>query len=289
MSTYNNHMSRYIKNDQYTVSMGRCDYIPASFKDEAIRAAHLIKEQARDRTIWISYSGGIDSEFIIRTFLEAGVDFKVATVVMKGETNDYDLQHSRSFCNNNNLKLHEYELDLKKFYETELMEYATSTRSISPQFPVHMWLWDQLDGYIVAGHGDPIFKKKDDGWKFQVQEKEDSVYRYAEWRNRDMAPGFFAYTPELLLSFMLEKEVSNMFLAPNKAKLHDIIQVKHSVYTKYYNIVERDKRTGFEKTSDLDLEYRQKLKSTIDANGIFLQPIGDLLDRLWPGNGNKDS
>lgn len=277
--TYNNHLNVH-NTPNYTVKVGRCSSMPMDFKSEALRAAKLIAEESNN--IWVSYSGGIDSEFIIRVFLEAGIDFKVATVVIKNETNDYDLQHSRSFCKHMGLKLHEFEIDLEKFYKHDLETYAVATNCISPQFPVHMWLWDQLDGFIVAGHGDPIFKRKDDGWKFQVQEKEDSVYRYAKWRNRNMAPGFYAYTPELLLSFMLEKEVSNMFIAPNKAKLRDIIQVKHQVYSKYYPMTLREKRTGFENVKNLDEAYRMHLKNTIDGHGVFLQPIGDLLDRLWP-------
>lgn len=277
--TYENHLRvRNVPN--YEVQMGRCGSMPMDFKSEALRAAKLIAQESDN--IWISYSGGIDSEFIIQVFLEANIDFKVATVVMKNETNDYDLQHSRSFCKRMGIKLHEFEIDLEKFYKNDLETYAVATNCISPQFPVHMWLWDQLDGFIVAGHGDPIFKRKDSGWHLQIQEKEDSVFRYAQWRNRNMAPGFYVYTPELLLSFMLEKEVSNMFLAPNRARLRDIIQVKHSVYSKYYDISAREKRTGFENEKFLDNKYRTHLKNEISGHGIFLQPIKDLLDSLWP-------
>ena len=277
--TYNNHLS--VKNtSDYVVKIGRCDSMPMDFKSEALRAAKLIAQE--NNNIWISYSGGIDSEFIIRVFLEAGIDFRVATAVMKNETNDYDLQHSRSFCERMGITLHEFEIDLEEFYKNDLETYAVATNCTSPQFPVHMWLWDQLDGFVVAGHGDPIFKRKDSGWHLQIQEKEDSVFRYAQWRNRNMAPGFYVYTPELLLSFMLEQEVSNMFLAPNKAGLRDIIQVKHLVYSKYYDMSAREKRTGFERTQDLDTQYRTHLKNTIQGHGVFLQPVSKLLDTLWP-------
>ena len=105
--TYQNHLS--VKNTtDYNVKMGRCNKMPMDFKSEALRAANLIAQESDD--IWISYSGGIDSEFIIRVFLEAGIRFRVATMVMKNETNDYDLQHSRSFCNSMGIKLHELKL-----------------------------------------------------------------------------------------------------------------------------------------------------------------------------------
>jgi len=277
--THQNHLS-IRKTADYSVKIGRCNRMPMDFKSEALRAARLIAQE--NDNIWISYSGGIDSEFIICVFLEAGIDFKVATVAMKNKINEYDLQHSRSFCHRAGIKLHEFEIDVEEFYRNELETYAVATNCISPQFPVHMWLWDQLDGLIVAGHGDPIFKCKDREWYLQIQEKEDSVFRYAKWRDRNMAPGFYVYTPELLLSFMLEQEVSNMFLAPKRAGLKDIQQVKHLVYSKYYDINAREKQTGFEYIQDLDTKYRTDLKNKISGHGVFLQPVRELLDRLWP-------
>ncbi len=277
--THNHHLS-VRKTTDYIVKLGRCENMPMDFKSEALRAAKLIAKESNN--IWISYSGGIDSEFIIQVFLEAGIQFRVATIVMKDGSNDYDLQHSRNFCKRMGIKLHEFEIDLEEFYKNDLETYAVATNCISPQFPVHMWLWDQLDGFIVAGHGDPIFKRKDSRWYLQIQKKEDSVFRYAQWRNRNMAPGFYVYTPELLLSFMLEKEVSNMFIAPKLAGLRDIAQVKHLVYSKYYDMVEREKRTGFELVDNLNNEYKIHLENTIPGHGVFLQSVEDLLHRIWP-------
>jgi len=282
--TYNNHMDlRTNKCGDYIVRMGKCARTPHSFNQEALNAARLIKEQAGEQDIWISYSGGIDSEFIIHTFLAAEIKFKVATAVMKHQENAYDLEHSRKFCKLLGLPLHEVVIDINSFLATELDHYATETKCVSPQFPVHMKLWDQLDGFIVAGHGDPIFKRVNNIWMFNVQEKEDSVYRYAKWRNRNMAPGFFAYTPELLLSFILEKEVSNMFITGKSAKINDIIQIKHNVYSKYYNISKREKKTGFEEINKLDDYYRNKLLTMFpDNNRKFSNPVENLIDQLWP-------
>jgi len=260
--SHNDHMTFSTnKSGGYAVRMGECTRTPFSFKEEAIHTAKLIKQKAGDQDIWLSYSGGIDSEFVVRTFLEAGIDFKIATAVMSNQENSYDLDHSRRFCKALGLHLHEVEIDVVEFFETDLESYAVNTTCVSPHFPVHMKLWDQLEGFIVAGHGDPIFKRINNVWYFQVQEKEDSVYRYAEWRDRKMAPGFYAYTPEILLSFILEKEISNMLITGMATKLDNVIQVKHNVYSKYYPITDRVKQTGFEKLKDLDLKHRATLEN----------------------------
>jgi len=277
------------KSGGYTVRMGRCSRTPLSFKKEAIKTARLIREHAGDRDIWLSYSGGIDSEFMVRTFIEAGVDFKIATAVLSNDKNSYDLSHSRQFCQKLNLNLHEVKIDLADFFETELEGYAVNTQCVSPQFPVHMKLWDQLDGFVVAGHGDPIFKRIDNVWYLQIQEKEDSVFRYAHWRNRDMAPGFFAYTPELLLSFILEKEISNMLITGNAAKLNDVIQVKHSVYSKCYAMEERNKQTGFEQVADLDSQHRQRLgRLCAGHDRKHLETVDHFIQQLWPHSENTE-
>lgn len=280
--TYNNHLQSYTKDNEYIVSVGRCSRVPLNFKDEAVYTAHLIKEKAGLQDIWISYSGGIDSEFLVHTFLAAGINFKVATNVFKNGYNQYDVSRSRKFCNKYGLKLHEFELDVEQFWDNHVEDFSSKTITHSPHFSTHMHLWDQLDGYIVAGHGDPIFLLKKDGWMYRVKEQEDSVYRYAQWRNRDMAPGFYAYTPELLLSFIMEKEISNMFLMHRWTNVDNVMFPKYDVYSKYYDIEHRIKQTGFEKLTDVDTVHRKKLVEMLPEQKTFLQPVDKFIESLWP-------
>lgn len=265
----------------YVVKMGKCSYVPKSFHEEALRAARLIHKNAKGKPIWISLSGGIDSEFVARVFLEANIPFNAATLVYDSNINEYDVNHCRDFCEKYDITLHEFNLDLEKFLDNEMFDYAFDLRSVSPQFPTHAFLWDKLDGFIVAGHGDPIFIKKNKQWFFQIQEKEDTIYRYLEDRKIDGATGFYAYTPELLLSFILEKEISNMFLSP---EYYDIVQVKYKVYENCYpDMVRREKKTGFELIDELDKSKRKELKDLLPMNGrVFLSPIQDFIKELWP-------
>lgn len=280
--THKNHMRVSSSFDEpYHVFMGKCKYFPTSFKEESLRVARLIKEKAGNKDIWISLSGGIDSEFIARTFLEAGIPFKAATLVYKNGINQYDNDYCRQFSKEVGIDLVEYEIDLVEWFENKMGDVAFNLKSVSPQFPTHTWLWDQLDGFIVAGHGDPIFTKKNNTWYFQVREKEDTIYRWAEYRNRSAATGFYAYTPEILLSFVLEPEISNMFLSPI---YDDIVQVKYKVYERCFpDMKRREKKTGFEEFKEVENIYRSHLLESLPNNNrVFRQKIETFVEKLWP-------
>jgi hypothetical protein len=284
-------------NQKYDLDIGKCTRKIKNFKEECIYTSKLISTIARDnkQDIWISLSGGIDSEFLANIFLESKIPFKIATIVFKNDLNDYDVGYSRRFCQQHNLKLYEFELDIEKFLENEMWDYAKNIACASPMFPSHFKLWDDLDGYIVAGHGDPVFRRTHctNEWNFRVKENEDSVYRYFVWRNKQGAPGFYAFTPELFLSFIWEDEISRMLLFGHRAKVSNSVGPKECVYNKYYKIEQRIKQTGYEKIKSIDSYYRAELEKIISKNDTFWMPVDKLIKKLWPddmighNNGNK--
>jgi hypothetical protein len=271
---------------KYTLSIEKCSRTITNFKNESLNCARMIYEKAQEKNqdVWISYSGGIDSEFVARTFIEANIPFKIATTVFKNGHNDYDVFYSRQFCQKYDLKLYEFNLDIEKFLENEMWDYAKNTSCASPMFPSHFKLWDSLDGFIVGGHGDMVFKRTyyTNDWNFRVKENEDSVYRYFVWKNRQSAPGFFAYTPEMFLSFIWEEEISRLFLFGHRSKVSGSVGAKERVYNKYYIMDNRIKQHGFEKINNIDLYYRTELEKMIPGNNTVYIPIQTLLKSLWP-------
>lgn len=258
---------------------------PESFKIELLNTVKQIQENAGQQPILVSSSGGIDSELICRAFLEAKVPFQVINAKFKKDINLHDCQYVQKFCNQYDIKLYTHEIDIENFLDTKMYDYAQLTQSCSPQFPVHMHLWDQFDGFIVAGHGDPIFLR-DVGQKdfyFQIQEKEDSVFRYFVERNRQGCPGFYVYRPELLLSYLLEPEIMKLFLFGKNAKLLNQKGQKELIYNKCFNLESRKEFTGFEHIQQLDKKHRELLSAQY-SNDQFKMSIRGLIDVLWPNN-----
>lgn len=268
----------------YQISLDHCTDRVENFFRECLKTANIIREKAKNQDIWVSYSGGIDSEFVVKTFLTANIPVKVAINVFENGYNAYDVQHARRFCQKHDLKLYEFPINVERFFEEELTYYATSTACVSPQFPVTMKLWDQLDGYIVSGNGDPILIRDPytREFYFRIKETEDSVYRYFVWRNRDGCPGFYSYRPELLLSFLMEEEIMKMLLFGYYVRVRKVAGPKEVVYNKYASLEKREPMNGFEKIISLDNAYRSKLLHLLPKPGIFTMSIQHMIETLWP-------
>jgi len=282
--SHKDHYTYDYDDQSYIVKIGKSSP-PQSFKTEAINTAKQIYQNAGNQPIMISLSGGIDSEFICNSFLEAKIPFSVIHAKFKNNLNEYDTRYVKKFCNKHDIKNYIFEIDIEQFFENKMFEYADLTTCSSPQFPVHMHLWDSFDGFIVAGHGDPIFLRdvNTSDFYFQIQEKEDSVFRYFVEKNRQGCPGFYVYRPEMLLSYLLEPEIMKLFLFGKNAKLLNQKGQKERIYHKCFDLEKRLEATGFELMNDLDQKYRNMLSKKY-ANRQYKVSIGKLIDMLWPEN-----
>jgi hypothetical protein len=73
------------------------------------------------------------------------------------------------------------------------------------QIPCNMWLASQLDGTVITGNDPPHMKKKDDGlWYLDEEEIIHSQFNYFNKYNVYGTPFFLSYTPELMLSFLID-------------------------------------------------------------------------------------
>jgi len=90
-----------------------------SFREHCITKA----KQGQQKDVWLSLSGGIDSHFVAVILKEAGVKFRAATNVFKNELNDFDVFWARKICQELDIELFEFDLDVEKFFENELMDY----------------------------------------------------------------------------------------------------------------------------------------------------------------------
>lgn len=280
----NNFHFRENEDQCYTVEFGRATYI-TNFKEESINTAKQIYKDANEKTIYISYSGGVDSESIIYTFLEAKVPFEVITAKLRYNINEYDLFYVKKVCDTYNLKLHILDVDIENFLETKMMEYAVPTKCCSPQFPLHMYLWDSFDGFIVAGH-ELVFNRTPPSkeFYFKTVEKEDSVHRYHIWRNRDGCPAFQFYRPELVLSFILENEMLKLFSFGKTFKISYSSIQKTRLYEKCFNLEKRKSKTGFESIMHLDKKYRIILEKMFKfpPKHACIIPLDILMEQLCP-------
>jgi hypothetical protein len=256
---------------KWDISFGQCEYIPTSFRDECDRAARLISEST-DEIPNIMFSGGMESEIVIRSFERQHLPFRVSILRFKKNLNIHDICFAVTYCESRSIPYDIIDLNIETFMEEQVYEYAERTKSCSPQLPPTMWLADQIDGLPILGSGEPYVYKQvpedyisgespyeSSDWFFSEKERIQAWYRHFIQQNRPAIPGFFQYTPELMYSFLSHSIIKLLVNDEYHGKLSAVTS-KNNIYKSWYDdLWNRTKHTGFEKLSELDETVRENL------------------------------
>lgn len=263
--------------DKWWVQYGRCTRSPKSFREECLETAKLIRASTEE-TIWVLFSGGVDSEVALRSFAESGISVKAAIARYKHNLNDHDINYAFDTCRDLKVPFEVFDLDLIKFWKEDYLSYAIPTQCISPQLAATMHLIDQVPGYPVIGSGECLLMKEEDKYFLYEKERIASWYRHFIVKNKDGCPGFFQFTPEIILSYLYDPMIREM--VKNKSQ-NSSAQIKLQMYQTHFDLKPRPKYTGFEKVQDEDYVARKRLKELFPhSDEIFKTEYNELLSQL---------
>lgn len=291
--TYRNHFKfgyngeyynlRLSPDDKFNVRYGPCLREPYPFREECIATAKIIGEST-DLKIYVLLSGGIDSEVVVRSFMANDIPITCVTGIYDNGINEHDIKRTFDFCKKYDLNHETFSINVEDFWRKNLLEYADRTYCITPQASVVMWLADQVDGYVVLGNGDGCYGHG----KLAEKEKIVGWYRHYMATNKHGSPGFFQYTPELMLSFINEvqplldtREYYQRY--DENGAYHGLEQdLKQEIYHKHWpELIKRDSQHGFEKIMVVDAKYRQILKDRYPgADSVCEIPMEKLIGDL---------
>lgn len=279
--TYRNHFQfgyngrpfteRSSASDRFTVAYGRCLRRPGDFHAECLRGARLVRDST-ELPLTVLFSGGVESEMVVRSFLAAGIPIQVAILRFRGGLNQHDIHYALDYCRQAGVRPVIVDLDLLSFWENELFDYAEISHSVSPQFCTTMWLCDQVDGVPIIGGGECFlavesFEEESDGpkpaprssrWFLWEREKVASWYRFFLHSDRPGLGGFFQYTPELMHAFLVDSWTRRLV----QGRVDGVLEnesTKLRVYQKHFPLQTRNKYTGFEKVMEHDRVIRSEL------------------------------
>ena len=256
---------------------GKCTRKPMSFAWECMEAASLIYERCRaiGEVPNVLFSGGLESEIVVRCFQEHGHPFKVSILQFKKNLNIHDIAYAVIACENLGIDYDIIPLDLEWFWETMMDDYAIKYGCCSPQLPATMWLADHVEGVPVMGSGEPyVMKMVPEGyvpgespytrttWEYYECERINSLYQPFLMEGRAAVPGFFQYTPEQIYSFMTDPVVRSLVNDERVGKLSTRTS-KGLVYRKHFDLIERTKYDGYEKMRELEEIYREHLREEL--------------------------
>ena len=249
----------YDAENKFQFSYGSLQYPIESWKQTNNLAAQKIASSTSEKIV-VLLSGGVDSEICLKHFLEIGAPVEAATLRFTNNANDYDLQHVLRIEKETGVKVHYYDLDPEKFWNShEMLVITDPIQCVSPLLACHLWLANQVNGLPVIAQGEPHLVK-DTPWKIVESERLCSLYRHFMQSNRPAIPGFFQYLPEQIYAFcyfnpILSQLVQNLI----PGKLGTRSSKNKMIFQFYPELVAREKQTGVESFQNLHDVHRKKL------------------------------
>lgn len=171
-----------------------------NFIDAGNHVANLIANRWHDKPLYLTLSGGLDSEFVANRLKENKIDF-TPVIFRLPPFNNYETWYADYWCWQNNVKplIIEYNIDqytqaIQKFskWGAELKNFNLVTQMIVYDFI------NSLNGYVIYCAGD---------MQFDVNSK-DQFYLHTFDFISDIASvgqhptSFYMYAPEILLSYI---------------------------------------------------------------------------------------
>jgi hypothetical protein len=252
--------------DKFFTTYGTISRKPKNFRDEMIETAKQISVHCAkiNKKPMVCFSGGLDSETVLCAFLESGVDFSVGHLQYTPDYNNHDTYWVRKFSNKYNLDLKIYQLDIIKFLsdeETFKSAKNNNARYITTELVPNLMMQCRDNYFPIIANGEPyLFREetnlqKPSRWIFKEFEYMMSWYNYAQNNEIESCPGFYQWSPEITVSFLLDpimiRLVNNQL--PNKITSRSS---KYQIYKNAfpeYDLELRKKYTGHEKVSKLML------------------------------------
>jgi hypothetical protein len=187
--------------DYSVVDLGNLELTPEAFKHYRTTAAQRIAGTMGNR-VALAVSGGADSQAMIQSFIEAGVEVELTHLTFKNNYNQHDTEFAVQTASRFNLPINLIELDAFSFLHHQLDDYADRYRCSSPQFACHHWYYEQLiaQGYTGVVAGGDSWTPAEDGWAWAITGPRQSWLTFGQVNNWPIMGNFLASSWQLNLA-----------------------------------------------------------------------------------------
>lgn len=274
---YNTFFDRKILDKKFEIILSKKITKFASFKEELLNCAKKTIDYYPTLTPCIFLSGGLDSELILRSYIDIKSKIKVYIVKYENNLNEYDFYFANKICKELNIKPNIINFNLKKFFENDAEKISELSEIDNPKLLPHLKFTDYAEGLSIIGMGDIRWYRtnndytKKGTWVNREYEFDLGFDKYNILLNRPAIFNWFKFTPELMLSFLNLKWLKNLLNDNYYGKL-GVISTKILGYKEAYNnLEERTKKTGFENIENTIKEFEIFLEKKY--NGLIYRDI----------------
>jgi len=277
--------SRQNGNQKFTTTFSPSKISVGNFKDELKKAAASTLDLYSDLKPSILFSGGLDSEIMLRSYLEIGASPNVYVFRYENNYNIYDVSYAINICSILNIDYTIIDFNLKKFFENEAERYSELSQIDRPKALPYCKFIEIIDGLPILGGSDLTLMRADDDytkkgiWFNRCWEHDIGWSKFIRAIEKPAIGEWFKWTPGLVLSFLELEWCKNLVndriygkLGTNSSKISGYREA-------YPDLLYREKKTGFEDVDDMMNEYEEFLSKKY--NGLIFRneydrPISEL-------------
>jgi hypothetical protein len=275
-------------NSIFNTYYGKYDGPVGSFKEELSKAANSTLDAYPGLRPCIFFSGGVDSEVVLRAYLDIGITPDVYIIRYEKDLNIYDVSYAVTICSMLAVDYRIIDFKIQKFYETDAEHISEVSQIDRPRALPHLKFLDYVEDnqFGIYGIGDPRWSRIHDNynvkseWLLIDQEHDTGWDKYLIHKNVPAIAQWFKWTPSLVLSYTKLKWFKQLISDQYIGKL-GVTSTKIIGYREAYpDLIYRKKQTGFELIDNLILEFENFLDKKY--NGLsFRRSQSRTLEQLW--------
>jgi hypothetical protein len=227
----------------------------------------------------ILFSGGLDSELVLRSYMAIGITPNVYIFRYENDYNIYDVSYAVTICSLLNIGYKIIDFNLDQFYENEAEKYSVMSQIDRPRALPYCKFLELVDGLPILASSDLSITRLNESysekgnWVVRCWEHDIGWSKFIREINKPAVAEWFKWTPGLVKSFLDLKWCKSLVndeiygkLGTNSSK---IIGYRES----YPGLINREKKTGFEKVDHLVDEFENYLRSK--NNGLHFRNFYD--------------
>lgn len=232
-----------------------------SFHDALVENAKSIIDTFPGEPLSLMFSGGVDSELMLRAFIEVGHPFTVNVFRYDQNYNQYDVDFALKICGELNVSPKIIDINATHFYEHDAWDLSNKIKTGHFRALIQSTFVDYVDGIALYGTGDPRFYRPVDSyeekveWLVQDNEYETAWVNYAEDRKSIM---WLRWHPAVISSMMqlgwFRRLINDEYFGKLGVNSTKVIGYRDA----YPDLASRIKKTGFEEMDHLVLPLQTK-------------------------------
>lgn len=241
------------KNDICQFQINKSNLKTLNYKQELLRSAALMRDYYTDQ-FDVLYSGGVDSEIVLRIFKELGIRHNTIIVRYKDGYNQREIDIGLKTLKGLNIPYKIIDFDLKKFYENEAYDLCKKSSCIRVGRITHLkFCLDFCNNIPIMGEGDVYWARKQGTdysikgtWQFILSEASHNCNMYLTSIGRENVCDFYEFTPDIIKAYNNEPIIQQLLSDNLKGKISNWSS-KWLLHNRIWpDLIKREKLTGLE-------------------------------------------